>query len=127
MVPIFGGLELNAILILLAISAVMGLGVGLYFSWMAIVLSGLVLATIAAAVLHQMAFGALAGIAIIVVCLTINQVVYLIGAKLAIRKALPHHEFHSEPGESSHNDIAREHKWQEPPQVTRRSKRRELQ
>jgi hypothetical protein len=106
----FGGLELNAILILLAVSAVVGLGLGLYFSWMAIVLSGLVLATIAAAVLHQMAFGALAGIAIIVVCLTINQVAYLIGVRLAIRKALPHHQFHGEPGEGSHHNIASEHK-----------------
>jgi hypothetical protein len=118
---------MNSIFILVAVSALLGLVLGLYFSWMAIVLSGLVLAIISAVVLHQMAFGALAGIAIIVVCLTINQVAYLIGVRLTVREILPHHQFHCEPGESSHNDIAREHKREEPAQVTRRSKRRELQ
>jgi hypothetical protein len=105
----------------------MGLVLGLYFSWIAILASGLVFAIVSATVLQHMAFGALAGIAIIVVCLTINQVAYLIGVRLTVRKTLPHYQFHGEPGESGHNDIAREHKRQEPPQVTPRSKRRELQ
>ena len=101
---------MNTILALAAVSAFFGLVLGFCVSWMAIVLSGLVLAIISALVLHQMAFGALAGIAIIVVCLTINQVAYLIGVRLAIHKALPHHQSHGEPGESSHHNIASEYK-----------------
>jgi hypothetical protein len=103
------GSVMNTVLALLAVSALAGLALGFYISWMAIVVSGLVLAIISAVVLHQMAFGALAGIAIIVVCLTINQVAYLIGVRLAIRKALPHHQSHREPGEGSHHNIASEH------------------
>ena len=90
----------------------MGLVLGLYFcgSRFWLLASGLVFAIVSATVLQHMAFGFLAGIAIIVVCLTINQVAYLIGVRLAIHKALPHHQFHGEPGESSHHNIASEHK-----------------
>jgi hypothetical protein len=70
---------MNAILILLAVSSLLGLVLGLYFSWLAIGVSGLVLALLSAVVLQHEGFGSLAGIAIIVVCLTVNQITCLIG------------------------------------------------
>ena len=73
---------MNAILVLLAMSALVGLVLGAYFRLSALVVSGMILAIFAAMVLQNEGFGFLAGIAIIVVCLTVNQIAYLIGAAL---------------------------------------------
>ena len=69
---------MTAAIVLLALSALIGFVLG-RFSWRAIALSSLALAVLASAVLHWQGFGPLAGIAIIVACLTINQMVYLAG------------------------------------------------
>src|ERR1035438_8763154 len=74
---------MNAIFILLAASAIVGLILGFYFSWVAILASGLVLAILSATVLQHLAFGSLPGIAIIVGCLSVNQMAYLVGVALA--------------------------------------------
>ena len=82
---------MNAIIGFLAVSALAGLVLGLgllerhYFGLAAIVVSGLILAISAAAILQNIDFGFLEGIAIIVLCLTVNQIAYLIGATLASR------------------------------------------
>ena len=73
---------MNAIFVLLATSAILGLVLGLRFSWPAILVSGSVLAIVSATILQKAGFGYLEGIAIIVVCLTINQIAYLIGMSL---------------------------------------------
>jgi hypothetical protein len=76
---------MDAIFILLAISAVVGLVLGLYFSWMTILASGTVLAIVSATVLQHQGFGFPAGIAIIAICLSLNQIAYLIGVTLVRR------------------------------------------
>jgi hypothetical protein len=76
---------MNAILILLAVSAILGLVLGFYFSWIAISVSALVLAFLSAAVLQNEGFGFLVGIGVIVICLTVNQMAYLIGITLVTR------------------------------------------
>jgi hypothetical protein len=76
---------MNAILVLLAVSAIVGLILGFYFSWMTILASGLILAIVSAAVLQQQGYSFFAGIAIIVFCLTVNQVAYLVGVSLVTR------------------------------------------
>jgi len=76
---------MNAILVLLTVSALVGFVLGVYFRWAAILVSGLILAMLAAMVLQNEGFDFLAGIAIIVVCLTVNQIAYLIGAALMAR------------------------------------------
>ena len=86
---------MNAIIGLLAVSALAGLVLGLrllerhpnefFFGLAAIAVSGLILAISAAAILQNIDFGSLEGIAIIVLCLTVNQIAYLIGATLASR------------------------------------------
>ena len=76
---------MTAILVLLTVSALVGFVLGAHFRWVAILVSGLILATLAARVLQNEGFEFLAGIAIIVVCLTVNQLAYLIGAALTTR------------------------------------------
>jgi hypothetical protein len=110
---------MNTILALLAVSALVGLVLGLYFSWIAILVSGPILAIVSATILQNEGFDALTGIAIIVVCLTVNQVAYWIGVTwlLAIRRtdkaSLPQDQPNDEPRESSHGDIGRQNEYQE--------------
>ena len=66
---------MNAIMGLLAVSALAGLVLGFYFG----------LAALVGAILQNEDFDFLAGIAIIVLCLTVNQIAYLIGAAPASR------------------------------------------
>jgi hypothetical protein len=72
---------MDVISLLLAASAIVGLVLGLYFSWIAIAASGLALAIVSATVLQKEDFDFLPGIAIAVVCLTVNHLAYLVGGE----------------------------------------------
>ena len=74
---------MTAAFVLLALSAATGLAVGTSFSWFAILISSIGLAVLSAVVLQIGGFGALSGIAIIVACLTVNQLAYFLGVTLA--------------------------------------------
>jgi hypothetical protein len=76
---------MNATFFLLVVSAIVGLVSGFYFSWIAVLISAFALAFLSATVLQIEGFGSLAGITIIVVCLTVNQICYRIGMMLAAR------------------------------------------
>ena len=76
---------MTAIVVLLAASALVGLVLGFYCPWHVILISGPMLALLAAMVLENDGLGELAGIAIIVVCITVNEIAYVIGAALAAR------------------------------------------
>ena len=76
---------MNTLFVLLAVSAILGLVLGLRFSWFAILVSGVAIAIASATILQQEGFHYLEGIAIIVACLSINQVAYLIGVRLRLR------------------------------------------
>jgi hypothetical protein len=69
---------MNAVIVLLVLSSVTGFALG-SFSWFAIGVSGLVLAVVASAALQVQGFATLPGIAIIVACVTVNQIAYLAG------------------------------------------------
>jgi hypothetical protein len=73
---------MNVIFVMLAVSAVFGIGLGLRLRWPAIIVSGLLVSIVSAAVLQKAGFGAVEGIAIIVACLIVNQVGYLVGVRL---------------------------------------------
>jgi hypothetical protein len=77
---------MNDTLALLALSALMGLFFGLYFRWIAILISGPILAILLAAVLQRKGFAFFPGVAIIVACLTVSQIAYWIGVTLAARR-----------------------------------------
>jgi hypothetical protein len=108
---------MNAVFVLLVLSAIVGLVLGFFFSWIAILVSGLVLAVLSATVLQNEDFGFLAGIAIIVICLTVNQVSYLIGEMLARgpQDPLAHDRLNDDPGENSQHHVSREQKQNEQP------------
>ena len=106
---------MSAVIILLALSALIGFALGTSFSWMAIVISGVVLGAISAAALQVQGFGAFWGIAIIVVCLTVNQMAYLAGA-LWRSKGLFQKQADKEPGQRRNENIAGErHQQQKSP------------
>jgi hypothetical protein len=77
----------SAVIVLLVLSALTGFALGASFSWPAIVASGIGLAILSAGVLQIRGFGALLGIAIIVACLTVNQLAYVMGVVLANRRS----------------------------------------
>jgi hypothetical protein len=70
---------MTAVFILLALSAVIGFALSAFAWWPLIVASGVTLAVLSATVLQMEGFGTIPGVAIIAVCLTINQITYLIG------------------------------------------------
>jgi hypothetical protein len=108
---------MSATLVLVAVSALGGLALALFrLRWGALAISGLILAIAAAVVLQARGFGFIAGVAIIVGCLSINQISYLIGTVLITRawedpeSSLTSDQPDDHPGERSHKDIAGEHK-----------------
>jgi hypothetical protein len=73
------GAQLSVILVLLALSAVIGVVLAKWFSWFGIAASSCGLALLSSIVLHLQDFGALLGMAIIVTCLIVHQIAYLAG------------------------------------------------
>ena len=76
---------MTAPFVLLALSAAIGLALGTSFSWFAILVSSVALAGFSAAVLQIAGFGVMPGIAIVVACLTVNQLAYVMRVTLANR------------------------------------------
>jgi hypothetical protein len=74
-----GKKTMTAVFILLALSAIIGFALSAFAWWPVIVGSCVTLATLSATVLQIEGFGTIQGVAIITVCLTINQVAYVIG------------------------------------------------
>jgi hypothetical protein len=83
----------------LAFSAATGFALGASFSWFAILLSNLALATLSAIVLQIAGFDGLWGIAYIVVCLGVNQFAYVLGAAF-VRRASDGGEERNESAEA---------------------------
>jgi hypothetical protein len=69
---------MSAIVVLLALSAAIGFALG-SFSWLAIAVSGVALAVLSSVALHIQGFSTFPGIAIVIACLTMNQIAYLAG------------------------------------------------
>jgi hypothetical protein len=82
-VPLKGARGMISVIVLLALSALIGLALGASFSWFAIVISSVVLAVIFAATLQIQGFGAVVGIVILAACLAVNQMAYLVGVFFA--------------------------------------------
>jgi hypothetical protein len=74
------GNYMSALVALLSLSALIGFALGNSFSWVAIAASSAGIAVLSSAILQTQGFGALPGIALVVACLTINQIAYLVSA-----------------------------------------------
>ena len=101
---------MTALIVLLALSALIGFAIGTSFSWLAIAASSAGIAVLSSAILQIHGFGALPGIAIVVSCLTVNQMAYLAGAFLR-SKGLSQKQADKEPGQRRNNNVAGEHNW----------------
>jgi hypothetical protein len=100
-----------AVFVLLALSAATGFAIGTSLMWLAIVISGSILAMLSAAVLQIAGFGAVAGIGIIVACLMVNQAAYLMG--LMRRDWLTHEQSDEGPRDSRGYEIARKNEQEQ--------------
>jgi hypothetical protein len=116
---------MNAVFVLLMLSAIVGFALGFRFSWIAILISGLILAFLSATVLQNEGFGFLPGIAIIVICLAVNQVFYLIGGMTRGPKSpVPKTRLDDDPGENRQSQVGGEQKPRAPTLIGPRSLRR---
>jgi len=101
---------MSAVLILVALSALSGFAGGSYFSWPSLVMTGAVLAPLAAVVLQRQDFTALPGISIIIGCLVVNQAAYVVAIWLKNRDYLPQQRSDDVPHNGRNDRIDREHK-----------------
>ena len=109
---------MSAALIVLALSAVIGLALGMLFSWPAIAASSVGIAVLSSAILQIQSVGALPGIAIVVACLVVSQMGYLAAASLRGDR-LFQAEAHKEPSPGPNKDIGRnDQEHQRPPSAT---------
>jgi hypothetical protein len=106
---------MSAVIILLALSSLIGFALGTSFSWLAIAASSIGLAVLSSAIVQIQGFGAFPGIAIVVACLTVNQMAYLAGVFFR-SKGLFHKQADKEPSQRRNNDIPGEpHQQQKSP------------
>jgi hypothetical protein len=96
---------MTAVILLLALSALVGLALGTSFSWLAIAASSIGIAVLSSAILQIQGFGVLPGIAMVVACLTVNQMAYLAGA-FGRSSGLFQKQADKEPGQRRNQDIA---------------------
>ena len=109
---------MSAALILLALSAVIGLALGMLFSWPAIAAASVGIAVLSSAILQLQSFGTLPGIAIVVACLVVSQMGYLAAASLR-EDRLFQAQAHKEPSPGPNKDIGRnDQEHQRPPSAT---------
>jgi hypothetical protein len=96
---------MTAVIVLLALSALIGFVLGTSFRWFAIAASSIGIAVLSSAILQIQGFGALPGIAIVVACMTVNQMAYLAGAFLR-SNGLFEKQADKEPSQRRNNNIA---------------------
>ena len=102
----YQGSNMTVVLLLLALSALIGFGVGTLFRWPAIATSSVGIAVLSSAALQIQGFGALPGIAIVIACLTISQMGYL--AASFRRGRLFQEQAHKEPSQDRKGDIGQQ-------------------
>jgi hypothetical protein len=96
---------MSALIVLLALSGLIGFALGKSFSWVAIAASSAGIAVLSSAILQTRGFGALPGIALVVACLTVNQMAYLLSA-FGRSSGLFQKQADKDRGQRSNNDIA---------------------
>jgi len=95
---------MTVVFLLLALSALIGFGLGTSFRWPVIAASSVGIAVIWSAILQIQGFGTLPGIAIVVACLTVSQMGYLAAASLR-QGRLFQEQAHKEPSQGRKEDI----------------------
>ena len=108
---------MSAALILLALSAVIGLALGMLFSWPAIAAASVGIAVLSSAILQLQSFGTLPGIALVIACLTVSQMGYV--AAFLRPGRLFQEQAHQGPSQGRKEEVGRkDHEHQRPPSAT---------
>jgi hypothetical protein len=102
---------MTVVILLLALSALIGFGLGTSFRSPAMAASSAAIAVLLSAILQSQGFGALPGIAIVVVCLIVHQMAYV--AAFLRPGRLLQERAHKEPSQGRNKDIG--HKKQQQP------------
>jgi hypothetical protein len=106
---------MTVVIVLLALSTLIGFALGTSFSWLAIAASSAGIAVLSSEILQIQGFGALPGIALVVACLTVHQMAYLAGV-FGRSSGLFQKQTDKEPGQCRNNDIAgKPHQQQKAP------------
>jgi hypothetical protein len=106
---------MTVVIVLLALSALIGFALGTSFSWLAIAASSAGIAVLSSMMLQIQGFGTLPGIAIVVACLTINQMAYLAGV-FRRPSGLFQKQANKEPSHRRNNNVAgKPHQQQKAP------------
>ena len=105
------------VLLLFALSALIGFGVGTSFRWPAIAASSVAIAVLSSAFLQMQGFGTFPGIAIVVACLTVSQMGYV--AAFLRPGWLFKEQAHKGPSQGRNEEIGRkDQEHQRPPSAT---------
>jgi hypothetical protein len=103
---------MNAVFILLTLSALVGFALGKSFSWPAVAAASIGIAVLSSVTLQIQGFDAVSGIAIVVVCLTLSQVAYLAAGWVSLSDK----KTNKEPRGRGDNDVVRnQHQRQKAP------------
>jgi hypothetical protein len=106
---------MSAVIALFALSALIGFALGKSFSWPAILAASVGLAVLSSVTLQIQGFGAVSGISIVVICLTLSQVAY-VAAVWTRHKHLFDKKADKEPRDIRDDDVGRKrHKQQKAP------------
>jgi hypothetical protein len=105
------------VLLLFALSGLIGFGVGTTFRWPAVVASSVAIALLSSAILQIQGFGTLPGIAIVAAYLTVSQMGYV--AAFLRPGRLFQEQAHQGPSQGRNEDIRRkDQEHQRPPAAT---------
>jgi hypothetical protein len=103
---------MSAVFILLTLSALVGFALGRSFSCPAMAATSIGVAVLSSVTLQIQGFGAVSGIAVVVVCLTLSQVGYLAADWLSLSDK----KTDEKPGDYRDNDVGRgQHEQQKAP------------
>jgi hypothetical protein len=107
---------MTVVIVLLALSALIGFALGASFSWPAIATFSAGIAVLSSAILHIQGFGAIPGIAIVVACMSVSQMAYL--AAFLRPGRLLEEQADKEPSQCRNEDIGEEQQQQRSPSAT---------
>jgi hypothetical protein len=98
---------MSVVVVLFALSALIGFALGKSFSFFAIGAASIGVAVVSTATLEMHGFGAASGIAIVVACMTLSQAAYL--AATCSRQELFDKKTDKEPRDRRGNNVAGKH------------------
>jgi hypothetical protein len=102
---------MNAVIVLLTLSALIGFALGKSFSWRALAVASIGVAVMSSVTLQIQGFGALSGIAIVFACLTLSQVAYIAAGWVSLFDK----KTDKKPRDRRDDDVGHNHEQQKAP------------